>query len=88
MAWRIEISETAKRNLAKLDRTIAKRIVAFLRGRLAAAADPRALGKPLRGPLREYWRYRIGDYRVICDIQDEVMRVLVIDLGHRKDIYS
>ena len=88
MAWRIEISETAKRSLAKLDRTIAKRIALFLRGRLATASDPRALGKPLRGPLREYWRYRIGDYRVICDIQDAVVRILVVDLGHRKDIYG
>ena len=88
MAWRIEVAETAKRSLAKLDRTTAKRIVVFLSRRLATSSDPRALGKPLRGPLREYWRYRIGDYRVICDIQDTLMRILVIDLGHRKDVYS
>lgn len=88
MAWRIEVSETAKRSLAKLDRPIAKRISLFLRQRLAGASAPRALGKPLRGPLREYWRYRIGDYRIICDIQDDVALILVIDIGHRKDVYS
>ena len=87
LAWRIEVSETAKRALGKLDRATAQRIILFLRQRLAPAADPRALGKPLRGPLREYWRYRVGDYRLICDIQDQVMRILVVEVGDRKDVY-
>jgi len=86
LAWQIEVSETAKRSLSKLDRGVAKRIIVFLRERLGAAPDPRALGKPLRGPLREYWRYRVGDYRLICDIRDQVMRILVVDVGDRKDI--
>lgn len=63
------------------------RIVSFLKERLAAAADPRALGKALRGPLRQYWRYRVGDYRLICDIQDQLVRVLVLDIDDRKDVY-
>lgn len=88
LAWKIEVSDTARRSLARLDRGIAKRITSFLRERIASAPDPRALGKPLRGPLREYWRYRIGDYRLICDIQDRAMRMLVVDLGDRKDIYG
>lgn len=88
MAWTIEVSETAKRALAKLDRPVAKRITSFLRTRIASAPDPRALGKPLRGPLREYWRYRIGDYRIICDIQDHVLRILVIAVGDRKEVYG
>lgn len=87
MAWRIELSETARSALAKPDRPIAKRITSFLKERLAAAADPRSLGKPLRGPLREYWRYRVGDYRLICDIQDQVLRILILDLGDLKDVY-
>ena len=87
MAWRIEISETARRSLSKLDRAAAKRITSFLRERLAVSPNPRILGKPLHGPLRQYWRYRIGDYRLICDIQDQVMRILVLDAGNRKDIY-
>lgn len=88
MAWRIEVSDTARRSLAKLDRNVAKRIAAFLRERLASAPDPRALGKPLSGPLRQYWRYRVGDYRLICDIQDQVLRILVVDVGDRKDVYG
>lgn len=87
MAWRIEVTETAKRSLAALDPGIAKRIVVFLRERVATAADPRALGKPLHGPLREYWRYRVGDFRIICDIRDELMRVLVVPIADRKDVY-
>jgi mRNA interferase RelE/StbE len=88
LAWTIEVSETARRSLAKLDRTVAKRITSFLRTRVAAAPDPRALGKPLRGPLREYWRYRVGDYRIICDIQDRILRILVIEIGDRKGVYG
>lgn len=56
-------------------------------GMVAAAADPRALGKPLHGPLREYWRYRVGDFRLICDIRDEALRVLVLAVAGRKDAY-
>lgn len=87
MAWAIDVSDTARRSLAKLDQGAAKRITSFLRTKLAPAADPRSLGKPLRGPLRDYWRYRIGDYRIICDIQDQVLRILIIEIGDRKDVY-
>lgn len=88
MAWRIEISASAAKKLAKCDRTEAKRLIAFLRERIAPLDNPRAAGKALKGPgLGIYWRYRVGDYRLICDIQDEVLCVLVIEIGHRREVY-
>ncbi|MBA3589648.1 type II toxin-antitoxin system RelE/ParE family toxin [Methylibium sp.] len=88
MAWRIELTGTAAKQLGKLDRNDAKRILAFLRERLASHEDPRSLGKALTGPtLGTYWRYRVGEYRVICDIEDSALRILVIEMGNRKDVY-
>lgn len=79
MAWRIELSETANKQLAKLDKTEARRITKFLRERLVASDNPRIVGKALSGPLGGLWRYRVGDYRLICEIQDGVLCVLVED---------
>jgi mRNA interferase RelE/StbE len=87
LAWRIEFTEPAKKQLAKLDRTVAKRIASYLRERVAGDADPRTVGKPLKGELREYWRYRVGDWRVICSIEDERLVVLVLHLAHRREVY-
>lgn len=88
MAWQIELTSKAAKQLAKLDRGEARRITAFLRQRLATQADPRETGKALTGPmLGAYWRYRVGDYRIICDIQDDKLRVLVIEVGNRADVY-
>ena len=81
MAWRIELTATAAKQLAKLDKGEAKRITTFLRQRLAVLDDPRSTGKALTGPqLGPYWRYRVGDYRLICDIQDGVLCILVIEV--------
>lgn len=82
------MTDTARKTLAKLDRQTAKRITVFLRKRVATDADPRAVGKPLNGPLGDFWRYRVGDYRLVCDIQDNVMRVLVVLIGKRDEVYS
>ena len=87
MAWRIELTETARRQLRRLDRSEAKRITTFLRDRLATTHDPRSTGKALTGPLGSYWRYRVGDYRIICDIQDQALVIMVIAVGSRKDVY-
>lgn len=88
MAWRIELTATAAKQIGKLDKSEAKRITTFLRQRLATLEDPRSTGKALTGPqLGAYWRYRIGDYRVICDIQDAALCVLVIEVGNRRDVY-
>jgi len=87
LAWRIELTETASRQLRRLDRSEAKRITTFLRDRLATIDDPRSTGKALTGPLGSYWRYRVGDYRIICDIQDKLLVIMVIAVGNRKDVY-
>ena len=87
MAWRIELTETATRQLRKLDRSEAKRITTFLRDRIGMLDDPRSTGNALTGPLGNYWRYRVGDYRIICDIRDKVLVILVIAIGNRKEIY-
>jgi len=87
LAWRIELTATAARQLAKLDKNDARRITGFLRQRLAVTDDPRSSGKALTGPLGGFWRYRVGDFRVICDIQDEALRVLVIEIGNRREVY-
>jgi len=87
LAWTIEITRTAEKQIKKLDRVAQALIVRFLRERLKPADDPRQWGKPLRGEKRGLWRYRVGDYRLICDIQDERITVLVLEVGHRKDVY-
>ncbi|HEX8815213.1 MAG TPA: type II toxin-antitoxin system RelE/ParE family toxin [Terriglobales bacterium] len=87
MAWTIEITRTAERQIKKLDQVAQKSIVHFLRERLRPAENPRQLGKPLHGEKRGLWRYRVGDYRLICDIQQEKITVVVLEVGHRKDVY-
>ena len=87
MAWTVDYTETAKKQLLKLDKQTARRIVDFMHERVAAIDDPRSTGKALTGPLGSFWRYRVGDYRVICDIQDGVLRVLVVEIGNRREIY-
>jgi len=85
--WRIEINRTAEKQIKKLDRFVQIKIVSFLKDRLSLLENPRQLGKPLRGDKGELWRYRVGDYRRICDIQDEKVTVLVLQVGHRKEVY-
>ena len=88
MTWRIELTETANKQLAKLDKVEARRITKFLRERLAATDNPRNTGKALSGPLGDLWRYRVGDYRLICEIQDGVLCVLVLKIGNRREVYK
>lgn len=85
--WRIEIARTAEKQIRKLSRTAQETIVQFLRQRVQSVQDPRQWGKPLHGDKKGLWRYRVGDYRLICDIQDERVTVLVLRIGHRKDVY-
>ena len=86
MAWTIDYADTARQQLRKLNRQTARRIVDFMDERIAALENPRATGKALTGPLGGFWRYRIGDCRVICDLQDGALRVLV-QVGNRREIY-
>jgi mRNA interferase RelE/StbE len=89
LAWRIEIDDKAKKDLAALDKTQAKRITAFLRERVSALDDPRSIGEALKGSkLGALWKYRVGDYRIIASIEDDAVRILVIRIGHRKNVYQ
>ena len=88
MAWKIEFRPQAGKMLEKLDVTVQKRIRAYLKEKVAALPDPRTLGKALQGPLKGLWRYRVGDYRIICRIEDDRLVVLVVAVGHRKDVYQ
>jgi mRNA interferase RelE/StbE len=89
LAWQIKLTATARKNLDKLDKPIALRITKFLRERISTLEDPRSTGKALTGSVfGSYWRYRVGDYRVICDIQDGELCVLVIEVGNRKAVYD
>ena len=92
MAWRIEFDAGALKDLRGLDRQVAHRITQFLRERLAVMDDPRTLGAPLRSPrsgpgAAPLWRYRVGDWRIVVRIEDEVLRVLVLRIAHRRDVY-
>lgn len=87
MVWTIEYTDTALGQLRKLDRQEARRIVDFMAERIAGLENPRQTGKALTGPLGGFWRYRVGDFRVICEIQDGVMRILVVRLGNRREVY-
>ena len=88
MAWKIEISPVADRELSNLDAQHARRILKFLHERLANLDDPRSIGKALQGSrLGEFWKYRVGDNRLICKIEDDRVVVLVLRVGHRKEIY-
>lgn len=87
MVWTIDYTNTARTQLRKLDKQAAKRILDFLDERVAGRDDPRSTGKALTGPLGGLWRYRIGDFRVICDIQDGALRILVVQLANRRDVY-
>ena len=87
MAWRVEYTDTARTQLRRLDRDTARRIINYMDERVAVLDDPRSVGQALTGPLGGSWRYRVGDCRVICDIQDDALRVLVVRVGRRDRVY-
>jgi mRNA interferase RelE/StbE len=88
LAWAIEFDPAAAKELRKLDPVVARRITAFLRERLAPLDDPRSLGEALKGQtLGEYWKYRLGDYRVIARLVDQRLVVVVVRIGHQREVY-
>ncbi len=87
MAWRIEIDKDVQRSMKKLDKQIARRIVAKLH-EISQLEDPRSRGKALTGNLSGVWRYRVGDYRILCDINDGRLVILVVDVAHRREVYK
>jgi mRNA interferase RelE/StbE len=86
--WAYSFDARALRELQKLDRKAQKEIIAYLDERIATAEDPRRFGKPLRAALTGLSRYRVRDYRVLCQIQDKILLVLVVSVGHRKNVYE
>ncbi|WP_116244985.1 type II toxin-antitoxin system RelE/ParE family toxin [Nocardiopsis sp. FIRDI 009] len=87
MAWKVELHDDAKRELRKLDGQAARRVFWFLDDRISGSEDPRALGDALKGNrLGDLWRYRVGDYRIIADLQDGIVTVLVLHVGHRREV--
>ena len=88
MAWQIEFDSEAENDLRKIDPEIQRRILRYLREKIATEKDPRRFGAPLRRELSGLWKYRLGDYRLICRIEDKKVIVYVIRIGHRKDIYK
>ena len=87
MAWTIEFVPAAAKELKKLDRGEAARIVSTLEKRIATLDDPRSVGAPLKGEHEGYWRWRIGDYRVIARVENERVLILIVRVAHRRDVY-
>ena len=88
MAWRVEFAKGAQKDLTKVDASGRVRILRFLAERVEHSDDPRKFGEALKGPVvGRYWKYRVGDYRIICDLQDALLLVLVVRVGHRREVY-
>jgi mRNA interferase RelE/StbE len=88
MAWKIEFDAVADKELDKLDPQIARRILTFLHSRVAPLEDPRSIGQALKGSkFGDLWKYRVGDYRIISSIEDDALRILVVRIGNRREVY-
>ncbi|EPQ5150896.1 TPA: type II toxin-antitoxin system RelE/ParE family toxin [Escherichia coli] len=88
MVWTINYSERAVKALRKMDKQNARRILDFMELRIAVLPDPRQSGKPLKGELGAFWRYRVGDYRILCEIRDDELVILAATIGHRREVYD
>jgi mRNA interferase RelE/StbE len=88
LAWKIEYDEGALADLKKLDRQMQREILDYLDKRIGRVPDPRAFGKPLRHSKFGLWRYRVRDYRIICELRHSQLRVLVVAIGHRSTVYE
>ena len=88
MSYKLVLSNRARKQLKKMDRLVSVMLLDELLNKSDGLENPRQHGKALKGELKKYWRYRIGNYRIICDIQDDKMIVLALEIGHRKEIYQ
>lgn len=86
MAWRVELSTRAEKQLRKLDKQIVRRILSFLKTKVEP--DPKSMGKYLKGNFSDLWSYRVGDYRLICTFEDDRLIILVLEIGHRREVYD
>jgi mRNA interferase RelE/StbE len=88
MSWTIEFDRQGKRDLEKLDASVKGRIFRFLYGRLASLEDPRSIGEALKGAeLGDFWKYRVGDYRIIASIEEQKVQILIVRVGNRREVY-
>ena len=85
--WTIKFEAEAIKELSKLDKSIRIRVIKYLEEHLSKSDDPRIFGKPLTGSFAKFWRYRVGNYRVICSIEDRTLVILVVRVAHRKNVY-
>ena len=85
--WRVEFDRDAARDLKKLGADAQRTVLRYLRERIATADDPRRFGHALTGDLKGLWRYRVGDFRIVASIEDEKFVVLVVTVGHRREVY-
>lgn len=88
MTYRVVFAARAEKQMKRIDRAALTRIVQWLRKNIDGSDNPRAYGKALTGALSGYWRYRVGNYRVVCAIRDDVCEVVAVQIGHRSGIYS
>jgi mRNA interferase RelE/StbE len=88
LVWTIEFDSRAERDLKRLPKDTQRRIIQFLETRVASNPDPQSLAKPLKGALKNLWRFRVGDYRIIYQIHRQEIRIIVIGIGHRREIYD
>jgi len=89
MAWKVELSPLAQKNLDQLDSPVARRILKFLYERIAPLDNPRSIGEALKGShLGDFWKYRVGDYRLISSIEDDTLQILVVKIGNRREVYK
>jgi mRNA interferase RelE/StbE len=88
MAWKVELTATARKQIKELDKPVSRRILKFIKERLGLLDDPRHLGARLQGTLSEFWKYRVGDYRLICSIEHARLVVVVLRVGHRREVYK
>ena len=88
MKYSVEYTRTAVKQLKKMDKKIVALILTLVEEKLVACENPRSIGKALRGNLNDIWRYRVGDYRIIAKIEDEIVVIIIVEIGHRKDMYE
>lgn len=86
--WRIAFSDHAAKELSRLDHQTQKRIEKFIDNKLLKHEDPKVFGKKLKGPLSGDWSFRIGDYRMICDVQDHLLTIYTLHIAHRREVYQ
>lgn len=88
MIWQIKFTNTAVKEFSNLDKPVKERIISFLKNRLATMDKPKQTGKALQGTLSEYWAYRVGSYRILTKHQDDQLLILIVEIGHRKEVYE